>query len=100
MSLVDREFFTRKQLQKVHRQFAHPLAEKLHKLIKIARPEHIFPKALKSLQDLFRKCEASQSVKNAPYRFRVSMGTEDVRFNTGIAAIINVEVKLTDEEAH
>lgn len=32
-------FFTPAQSENVHRQFDHPSADKLHKLLKIARPE-------------------------------------------------------------
>lgn len=40
MSFPHSIYFTRTQVSKIHRQFFHPSAAKLFKLIQIARPEH------------------------------------------------------------
>lgn len=66
---------------KLQRQFAHPETDKLYKLLKIARSELISPNAFKVLLD----------GKEHTYRFKISMGTEDFRFNKRVfMAIIAV----------
>ena len=65
----------------MHRQFAHPSAGKLYNLLKQAGLEAVDCSTLKQLEEITAKCEPWQRIKNAPLRFRVSMGHEDVRFN-------------------
>lgn len=105
MSLPDRVFFTWEQLRNLHRQFAHPSVEKLCKLLKIAKGDCVTPDTLKVLQYLFARCEPCQRIKNDQYRFRVSMGTEDVRFNQrfymDIISLDGIPVlHLVDEATH
>lgn len=83
----DREsrcLFTRAQLHKLHKQFFHPSATKLFNLMKRARPEHATPETLEILKDISRRCDPCQRIKPAPTRFRVSFGSEHVRFNERI----------------
>ena len=77
-------YFTTSQLQKLHRQFVHPSADKLYKLLKKARPKETDPNTLEILEDLTRRCDACQRVQTAPVRFRVSIGAEDLQFNEEI----------------
>ena len=74
-------FYTTAQLQKMHRQFAHPSAGKLYSLLKQAGLEAVDCSTLKQLEEITAKCEPCQRIKNAPLHFRVSMGHEDVHFN-------------------
>ena len=74
-------FYTTAQLQKMHRQFAHPSASKLFNLLKRAGTQAVDAKTFKQLTDIVSRCEPCQRIHNAPVRFRVSMGHENVRFN-------------------
>ena len=84
MDFTPSTFFTRAQLTKIHRQFFHPSAEKLFKLLHRARPDEATPEALKILKDIGKRCDPCQRIQNAPKRFRVSFGAENVRFNERI----------------
>ena len=74
-------FYTTAQIHKLHRQFAHPSASKLFNLLKRAGTEAVDAKTFKQLTDIVARCEPCQRIHNAPVRFRVSMGHENVRFN-------------------
>jgi len=73
-------FYTQQQLTKLHRQFSHPSAGKLYRLLQRARPEDTTPETLKELKELSSRCDPCQRIQPAPTRFRVSLGAEDVRF--------------------
>lgn len=73
--------FTKAQLMKLHKQFFHPSSQKLFNLIKRARPEMATPEILQTIMELSRRCDPCQRIQLAPYRFRVSFGTENIRFN-------------------
>ena len=76
-----KKFFTRTQLQRLHRQFFHPSADKLYKLLKRSRPDETTPETKKILEDLTKRCDPCQRIHRGPTRFRVSLGTEEIRFN-------------------
>ena len=81
MCFTNYTFYTTAQLQKFHRQFAHPSAGTLYNLLKKAGLEAVDAKTMEQLEDIVSRCEPCQRIRNAPLRFRVSMGHEDVRFN-------------------
>ncbi len=81
MSFPSFTFYTSVQLHKLHRQFAHPSAEKLYNLLQRAGLEAVTPETLERLKEIVAKCEPCQRIRNAPLRFRVSIGHENVRFN-------------------
>ena len=74
-------FYTIQQLEKLHRLFAHPSADKLYKLLKRAGREHVTTETLKTLKKLQQRFKTCQRVANAPSHFKVSLGNEDTRFN-------------------
>lgn len=76
--------FSRVQLQKLHRQFFHPSTEKLSNLIKKARPEHATPETRQELEEITARCDYCQRIQNAPLRFPVSFGADNIRFNERI----------------
>ena len=76
--------FTLAQLAKIHRQFFHPSPTKLFDLLKIARPEYATPETLQIFKEISSRCDPCQRIQPAPVRFRVSFGTENVRFNERI----------------
>ena len=69
------------ELEKVHRQFYHPTAEKLFNLLKKAKPEEAAPETRRNLEELTTRCDPCQRIRTAPNRFRVSFGAEHVQFN-------------------
>ena len=73
--------FSRAQLMKIHRNFYHPSAGKLFNLLLKSRPEDATPEARKTLEDISRRCGPCQRISSAPRRFRVSFGTEHIKFN-------------------
>jgi len=84
MDIGQHTFFSVAQLQRLHRQFYHPSAEKLFQLLRKARPEDVTPETLKVLEDLGKRCDPCQRIQTAPVRFKVSFGAEHVRFNERI----------------
>lgn len=72
----DSIFFATAQLEKLHRQFIYPSANKLYELLKKARPEETSQDALETMEDLTRHCDACHRIQTAPERFRVSPRTD------------------------
>ena len=81
MSVTTHTFYTKRQLEKLHRQLAHPSATKLYDLLKTAGTQAETPETLKTLQRITAACEVCQKIGNAPSKFRISMGSEYTRFN-------------------
>ncbi len=77
-------FFTRDQLSKLHRQFHHPSSEKLFKLLSRSRPDEATPETLEILKDINKRCDPCQRITNAPRRFKVTLGSEHIKFNERI----------------
>jgi len=63
--------FTRTQLQKLHRQFFHPSAEKLYNLLRRSRPADTTPATRKVLEDITARCDPCQRIRRGPTRFRL-----------------------------
>jgi len=74
LSISHPTYFTRTQLQKLHRQFFHPSAEKLYNLLRRTRPENTTPATRKMLEDITARCDPCQRIRRGPTRFRVSLG--------------------------
>ena len=81
MSFPESIFYTSAQLLKLHRNFAHPSAQNLYNLLERAGHEIVAPETLERLKTLVTSCESCQRIRNAPLRFRVSVGRENIRFN-------------------
>ena len=79
--LAPQVLYTRQQLQKVHRQFAHASAESLFKLLNTADKDKLTPETYHNLQEITRRCDPCQRIANSPLRFRVSLGSENLCFN-------------------
>jgi len=73
MDIPTFSFFSRAELQKVHRQFRHASADKLYKLLKLARPDEISHATLTTLEDLIKKCGPCQRISRAPGRASASL---------------------------
>ena len=73
--------FTKSELVKLHRNFSHPTSEKLHALLKKARPDETDSKTKAILQEIEQRCEPCQRIARAPIRFKVSLPDEiDLKF--------------------
>ena len=47
----------------------------------MARPEDTTPETRRILEDITRRCDACQRINGAPQRFRVTMGSDNIKFN-------------------
>ena len=74
-------FYKTVQLRKLHRSFFHPSAEKLYNLLERAGLEAVTSETLERLKGIVVSYEPCQRIRNAPLRFRVTIGHENVRFN-------------------
>ncbi len=81
MSFSSTKFYTAGQLEKLRRQFAHPSATKFYNLLRRAGLDAENSETLERLNEIVARCEPCQIIRNAPLRFRESIGHEDVRFN-------------------
>lgn len=92
IAIPEQVCFSRQELHKLHRQFVHPFADKLYKLLRKARPKETKLKTLKVLENLSKHCDPCQRIQQTPTRFRVSIGTEDLKCNKDICMdIIYIE---------
>lgn len=96
---------TRARLQKLHRHLFHPSAQKLFNLIKSSRPEHATQATIKVAKDVSTHCDPCQRRQHRPSRFRVTLGSENVRFNEriiiGIMTLDNLPVlHFVDDGTH
>ena len=84
MEIPSYTFYTTRQLHKLHQQFTHPSATKLYELLKTDRKESVTSKTLRTLEKTSAECQPCQRIANSPTRFRVSLGSENVRFNSRV----------------
>ena len=77
-------FYTTAQLRNFHHQFAHLSDGKLYNLLKKAGLEAVEAQTLETLEKITAECEPCQRIRNAPLRFKVAMGHEDIRFNSRV----------------
>lgn len=75
--------FTITELHRLHRRFGHPAAEKLHNLLRRARPNDVSPGTLRELQKIARMCNLCQFETAGPRRFKFTL-REDKDFNHSI----------------
>ena len=72
--------FTKMELEKLHRRFAHPSAEKLTNLLQRADPLRCEPGTRKVLEEIAKACKACQIMSPKPYVFQVAM-PDNIQFN-------------------
>ena len=66
MSTPSHTFYTTRQLEKLHRQLAHPSTTKLYELLKAAGTYFVTPEILGKLDSIVAQREPCQKVANAP----------------------------------
>ncbi len=72
--------YTRVELGKLHRRFAHPSAEKLFNLLRRAQPDNLTPETRRVLEDIVARCDSCQRMAPKPFVFQVSM-PDNIVFN-------------------
>ncbi len=71
--------YTTDDLRKVHRSFGHPSARALAELLKRANPSK--PCVRAALEEIAKKFLTCAKHARKPNRFKLTIGTEDHRFN-------------------
>ena len=71
-------------MRKLHKQYAHPSADRLYNLLKTAGLETVDQKTLKVLEDIMARCDLCQRIGAAAPRLRVTMGYENTWFNSKV----------------
>jgi hypothetical protein len=78
--------FNESQLEKLHRQFYHPSADKLYNLIKRARPDQVHDETRNILQEITSTCHPCQMMARKPISFTVGSAKDnEITFNREIA---------------
>ena len=77
--------FTKAELQKLHLHFFHANAQKLFNLLKRARPDSVNSDTRNALEEIAKACRNCHQHSPRPYRFRVSIPADDVKFNHEVA---------------
>eukprot|EP00171_Calliarthron_tuberculosum_P023868 IDg23868t1 len=62
--------FSKSELLKIHRRFAHPSAEKLSNLLKRAKPEMFDKSTRKFLDEIVSHCQSCQRLAPKPFVFQ------------------------------
>ena len=72
--------FTKRELEKIHRRFAHPSASKLYDLIRRAAPSELDAKTRIFLDEIVAHCNSCQRMAPKPFVFQVTM-PDNIVFN-------------------
>lgn len=73
-------FFTRPQLERLHRHLLHPSTRKLYNLLRRAKPEELSSDTMKTLDEIRRTCETCQLYAPKQLVFRIR-DSDAIRFN-------------------
>lgn len=78
-------WFTKEELNKLHKGFHHPSPKKLHDLLKRARPDETDSKTMEILKDISQKCDPCQRMGPTPIRFRASIPEAELVFGDEVS---------------
>ena len=97
--------YTEPELRKLHRSFGHPAASALSNLLKKARPDEFDASVREALDDITRACDPCQRYSTKPRRFKLAVGTEELRFNHVVAVdVMTIDKRpvlhMVDESTH
>ena len=73
-------YFSRPQLERLHRHLLHPSTRKLYNLLTRAKPEQMTKHTMETLQAIKETCETCQLYAPRQFVFRIR-DTEAIRFN-------------------
>jgi len=82
----DSALFTHSELVKLHRSFGHPSVSALYRVLKRARPNDAGEDVQKAIQYLTERCKTCVELGEKPKRFKLTVGAEESKFNSTIAA--------------
>jgi hypothetical protein len=78
--------FSESQLEKLHRQFYHPSADKLYNLINVARPDQVNDETRNILQEITSTCHPRQIMARKSISFTIGSAKDnEITFNREIA---------------
>ena len=80
--------YTIGELTKLHGSFWHPSLNALHNELRRARPDEDHPGIRSILQEITRRCRICSKTAAKPKRFKLTIGSENDRFNHVIAVYI------------
>ena len=97
--------YTETELKRLHRTFGHPTVEALINLLRRANPDEMNAEARKSLQEITNSCTVCVQNASRPRRFKVTIGSDDLRFNHIIAVDVmylsgRAILHIVDEATH
>lgn len=73
-------FFTRPQLERLHRHLLHPSTRKLYNLLRRAKPDQLTPETMETLNEIQKTCQTCQMYAPKQFVFRIRHA-DDIRFN-------------------
>jgi len=86
--------FTYGELTKLHRAFGHPSVSALNNVLRRARPAECSNTVKDAIEFLTDRCKVCSELASKPKRFKLTIGTEDARFNSVVAVdIMNLHGK-------
>ena len=74
-------YYTAKELKKIHRHFFHPDTGRLYAMLKRADAEETTPDVMGNLETITKECDICQRHMKEPRSFRVALPPEKVVFN-------------------
>ena len=77
--------YTEQELRQLHRNFGHPTISALKKMLKRANPEHQDKKTKDTINEIVNNCKTCQKFASKPRRFKLTMGSDSLKFNHIIA---------------
>jgi len=81
MGDVSYAMYTDQELRRLHRVFGHPSVSALQKLLKRANPEEYGTDVRDTIEKITRLCDTCTRTSSKPRRFKISVGSDDLRFN-------------------
>ena len=102
---IDYCLYSTTELRRLHRVFGHPSVNALANLLKRANPEEFTSDVRKTLQNISEKCDICIKHSSKPRRFKLTVGTGDLRFNHTVAVDVmylsgKAVLHMVDEATH
>lgn len=80
--------YTEKELRRLHRVFGHPSVKALKTLLRKADPKSMKKSVIDAVKEITDACTICATRARRPRRFKLTVGTDDLRFNHIIAVDI------------
>ena len=82
----DYALYTTSELLKLHRSFGHPSVTGLCNIVKRTRPDEMKTSVRAAIADITKRCNTCAKLSSRPQRFRLSVGTDNLHFNSILVA--------------